>query len=47
MARYRFLMAMGDLCYAVRHAPELTTERIAGGTVGLARDSWRLPHESS
>lgn len=29
VARYRFLMAMGDLRYAVRHAPELTTERAA------------------
>lgn len=29
MARYRFLMAMGDLRYAVRHAPELTAERAA------------------
>jgi len=27
MARYRFLMAMGDLRYAIRHAPELTAER--------------------
>jgi aminoglycoside phosphotransferase (APT) family kinase protein len=29
VARYRFLMAMGDLRYAVRHAPELTAERAA------------------
>ncbi len=29
VARYRFLMAMGDLRYAVRHAPALTTERAA------------------
>jgi aminoglycoside phosphotransferase (APT) family kinase protein len=29
VARYRFLMAMGDLRYAVRHAPELTEERAA------------------
>jgi len=29
VVRYRFLMAMGDLRYAVRHAPELTTERAA------------------
>lgn len=27
VARYRFLMAMGDLRYAIRHAPELTAER--------------------
>jgi len=27
VVRYRFLMAMGDLRYAVRHAPELTAER--------------------
>ncbi|MGI8688371.1 MAG: phosphotransferase family protein, partial [Thermomicrobiales bacterium] len=27
VARYRFLMVMGDLRYAVRRAPELTTER--------------------
>jgi len=29
VVRYRFLMAMGDLRYAVRHAPELTAERAA------------------
>jgi len=29
MARYRLLMAMGDLRYAIRHAPALTTERAA------------------
>ncbi|MGI8855813.1 MAG: phosphotransferase family protein [Thermomicrobiales bacterium] len=29
IARYRFLMAMGDLRYAIRHAPELTAERAA------------------
>ncbi len=36
IARYRLLMAMGDLRYAIRHAPELTAERAAY----LAR-SWR------
>lgn len=36
VARYRFLMAMGDLRYAVRHAPALTAERAAS----LAR-AWR------
>jgi aminoglycoside phosphotransferase (APT) family kinase protein len=36
VARYRFLMAMGDLRYAVRHAPEFTAERAAH----LTR-SWR------
>jgi Ser/Thr protein kinase RdoA (MazF antagonist) len=29
VVRYRFLMAMGDLRYAVRHAPELTAGRAA------------------
>ena len=32
VARYRFLMAMGDLRYAIRHAPELTAERAASLT---------------
>lgn len=32
VARYRFLMAMGDLRYAVRHAPGLTAERAASLT---------------
>lgn len=32
IARYRFLMAMGDLRYAIRHAPELTAERAASLT---------------
>jgi aminoglycoside phosphotransferase (APT) family kinase protein len=39
--RYRFLMAMGDLRYAVRHAPELTAERAAH----LTR-SWRQMREA-
>jgi len=29
LARYRFLMAMGDLRYAVRHAPDVIPERAA------------------
>jgi len=42
VAHYRLLMAMGDLRYAVRHAPELTAERAAS----LAR-SWRQLMEAS